>query len=384
MNSTQTLISRITALEKENIELKAAVGLNQQQPKGTRVQESQTIFKTIFESSRLGNKIINRDLTIIDANMSLVTLLGYSFKEELIGRRIIDYTPEDRRADWIILQEKLWRNATPSFSLETCLVKNDGTKIWCKVTSILFLDKEETLGYTIIEDVTEQHNLRMQKEQFISVASHELKTPITSLKAITQLINRQLKLGAPVNERLVRLGQDSDRQITRLVHLVDDLLSSTKLEQGQLSLNKSIFVLSDIIDGGSSHIELDDKHHLVFRGEDEMKVFGDEQKIQQVLVNLINNAVKYAPLSPEIIVQVEQIKACIKISVIDQGPGIPQESIPKLFERYYRVNEKSYTPGLGLGLYISAEIIRRHGGEMGVDSILGEGSAFWFTLPDWL
>jgi len=382
MDSTQTLISRIASLEKEIIKLKDAAAQTENEANASPYQENQNIFKTIFESSRLGNKIINRDLTIVGANMALVTLLGYSSKSELIGKRITDYTPEDRRADWKILQEKLWRNITPSFSLETCLVKNDGTIIWCQVTSILFSANQETLGYTIIEDVTEQHNLRIQREQFISVASHELKTPITSLKAITQLMNRQLNVGAPISERLVKFGLDSDRQITRLVHLVDDLLSSTKLEQGDLSLNKSFFVLSDIINGGSSHLQPNEKNHLVFRGDQQLMVFGDGYKIEQVLVNLINNAVKYAPLSQEIIVHVEQIKDSVKISVIDQGPGVPQESIPKLFDRYYRVEENSYTPGLGLGLYISAEIIRRHGGQIGIDNNPGKGSTFWFTLPD--
>jgi PAS domain S-box-containing protein len=381
MESNQILLARLASLEKENIEIRASAS-RMEEVKAAGYQENQTIFKTIFESSRLGNKIINSNLTIIKANMALVELLGYSDKNELIGKKIIDYTPEDRRTDWKVLQTKLWRHATPSFSLETCLIKKDGTIIWCQVTSILFSDEGETLGYTIIEDVTERHRLRMQREEFISVASHELKTPITNLKAITQLMNRQLRVGAQITERVFKLGRDSDRQITKLIRLVDDLLSTSSLEQGQLPLNKSVFVLSDIIDSCCSHIQLDDKHHLVLRGDQEIKIFSDEHKIEQVLVNLINNAVKYAPLSKEIVVDVKKIKGFVKISVIDRGAGIPQESIPKLFDRYYRVEQNSFTPGLGLGLFISAEIIRRHGGQIGVESILGKGSNFWFTLPD--
>ena len=382
MESAQTLVTRIAALEQENIELRAAAADTEREAKAAAYQESRTIFETIFESSRLGNKIINSDLTIIEANMAMITLLGYAAKSDLIGKKITDYAPENRREDWVVLQEKLWRNRTPYFSLETCLTKADGTIVWCHVTSILFSDHGETLGYTIIEDVTEQHNLRIQKEQFISVASHELKTPITSVKAISQLLSRQLTVGTPVSEVLYKLLQDSDRQVTKLVRLVDDLLSTTKLEQGQLSLNKSVFVLSDITDAIFNHLQIDDKHRLVFRGEQNIALFGDVHKIEQVLVNLVNNAVKYAPLSQEIVIQVEQVEGFAKISVIDGGPGIPSESVPKLFDRYYRLEQNRYTAGLGLGLYISAEIIARHGGDISVESIPGRGSNFWFTLPD--
>jgi PAS domain S-box-containing protein len=382
MDSNQNLLSRISQLEKENSELKVARAGMKAEVEALTFEDDQTIFKTIFESSRLGNKVINSDLMIIEVNMAMVTLLGYSEKTELIGKKIIDYTPDDRKADWMVLQEKLWHNATPSFSLETCLIKKDGTIIWCQVTSILFLAKEQRLGYTIIEDITEQRNLRIQKSQFISVASHELKTPITSLKAITQLMNKQLTAGGEINERVLKLTRDSDRHVTRLVHLVDALLSTTRLEQGQLSLNKSTFVLSNLLDGCCSHIQMEGKYRVVFQGDPTMEVFGDEHKIEQVLVNLINNAVKYARQSHEIVVCVERITNFAKISVVDQGPGIPEESISKVFERYYRVEQETHTAGLGLGLYISAEIIQRHGGTMGVDSVFGEGSTFWFTLPD--
>jgi PAS domain S-box-containing protein len=382
MEIPKTLLDRISALEAENTQLKATAAIKAEEAKVLAYQESQTIFKTIFEESRLGNKIINSDLTILEANAALVSLLGFTTKEEIVGTRILEYAPEFRRKDWTILQEKLWQHATPSFSLETCLLKRDGNIVWCQVTSILFQDRGETLGYTIIEDITEQHNLRLQKEQFISVASHELKTPITSLKAIAQLINKFLKADGITNERLLKLGKDADRQISRLIHLVNDLLSSTKLDQGQLSLNRTFFTLSDVIDGCCSHVQLENQYRLVFSGNHEVEVYADEHKIDQVIINLVNNAVKYAPASKDILVQVESIPGFTKVSVIDKGNGIPAESLPKLFTRYYRVEQNTFTPGLGLGLYISSEIIKRHGGEMGVESEIGKGTTFWFTLPD--
>ncbi len=346
-------------------------------------KESHDRFSKVFELSRLGKKIINNDLEILQVNQSLVTLLGYDRKEEIIGTKIFDYAPEDRREDWRFLQEKLWAKLTPSFSIETCLIKKDGSLIWCQVTSILIPEKGRSLGYTIIEDVTEQHKLRLEREGFISVASHEFKTPITSLKATVQLINRKLNGKVDKIPEVIKLGISAERHVTKLMHLVQDLLSTTKIEQGQLALNKTLFTLSDVIDGCCGHIDLGGDYKIVFQGDHSTKVFADQYKIDQVLVNLVNNAVKYAPESKDIIISVEHVEGQTKVSVIDKGPGIDAEDQVRLFERFNRGKKpKNDNSGLGLGLYISSEIIHRHSGKMGVESIIGKGATFWFTLPD--
>jgi PAS domain S-box-containing protein len=123
-------------------------------------KESRGRFKTVFESSNLGNKIISSDLKILQVNPALVTLLGYDSKEDIIGTRILDYSPRDHQHHWQTLQEHLWTHASSSFSLETTLIKKDGSVIWCQVNSILFQDKGETLGYTTIQDITTHYRLR--------------------------------------------------------------------------------------------------------------------------------------------------------------------------------------------------------------------------------
>jgi signal transduction histidine kinase len=111
-------------------------------------------------------------------------------------------------------------------------------------------------------------------------------------------------------------------------------------------------------------------------------VYADRHKIDQVIVNFVNNALKYAPASEEIAIKVEEVIDTVKISVTDKGAGIPTDDIPHLFDRYYQIKKgNNQAPGLGLGLYISEQIIKGHGGDIGVDSVLGEGSTFWFTLP---
>ena len=366
----------IESLRKKNAEL----DLENQKIKATDHQER---YRNIFEYSRLAGKVISPDLKILEVNSSLVNLLGYTSKADIIGTRILDYSPPSHHKHWKLLQEHLWERATPFFSLETSLIKKDGSLIWCQVTSILFPDKDGPSGYTFIDDITEQRLLRLHKEEFISVVSHELKTPITSLKANLQLMDRILTGDKLDTTHLVKMTKNAEKHVIKLNYLVDDLLSSTKIEQGQLSLNKTTFILAELVEDCCTHIRLEGKYHINYRGNTSFKIFGDRHKLDQVLVNLVNNAVKYAPESLEIIVDAEHKNGSTKISVSDSGKGIAPENLTNLFDRYFRVaKNNNHTSGLGLGLYISAEIIRLHGGNMGVESELGQGTTFWFTIPD--
>ncbi|MDN3551243.1 PAS domain-containing sensor histidine kinase [Mucilaginibacter aquaedulcis] len=378
----------INSLKKQNAELTAEnerlSELAIQTAEVNRAyQESQSRFQAIFEASRMGNKIIASDLKILQVNAALVKLLGYTAKDDIIGKLILDYSPPEEHQAWRHLQQQLWKLTAPSFSLETCLIRKDCTIVWCQVTSILFNDNNQTLGYTIIEDITGQYNLRKQKEEFISVASHELKTPVTSLKATLQLLNRMLDKEQIGSEGLRRLAGGAEKNTGKLDYLITDLLNTTRIEQGQLALNQTTFPVSEIMDSCCNHIELEGKYLLTFQGDHSIVMFADQQKVEQVLMNLVNNAMKYAPESLVITMRVERLLSGVKITVIDEGAGISQRHLSRLFERYYRVEENTHQgSGLGLGLYISAEIIRRHGGDIGVESKPGEGSAFWFTLPD--
>jgi len=142
------------------------------------------------------------------------------------------------------------------------------------------------------------------------------------------------------------------------------------------------FNIGELVRDCCQHVRTAGTFDIVLEGDYDTIVEADEQQIDQVLVNFINNAMKYAPDSLEIKVVCERSAAALKVSVVDSGPGIPEKQIPHLFDRYYRADYSGFRfSGLGLGLYICAEIIKKHGGTIGVDSELGTGSAFWFTLP---
>lgn len=223
--------------------------------------------------------------------------------------------------------------------------------------------------------------LQQQKDDFIGIASHELKTPLTALKSSMQFLNRLLKenSGSAVIPSLIDL---SNSNISKLTHLLEELLNDTRISEGQLQINKSRFILSDLINECCAHVRAAGKYRILVSGDLQLEVFADRHRLEQVIVNLVNNAIKYASLSPEIKIEIEETGQQARISVKDQGPGVAPEKLPHLFKRYYRVDTSGIQySGLGLGLFISSEIIQRHQGEMGVSSILGEGSTFWFTIP---
>lgn len=231
-----------------------------------------------------------------------------------------------------------------------------------------------------LKDITKEKLQERQKEDFISIASHELKTPITSLKASLQLINKLIH--NPGDKKLMDLMSRANKSMNKVSLLIEDLLSATSMQEGQMQLNILSFSISKIIDECCDHVRSGGIHSIKISGDENLRVQADPDRIEQVVENFINNAVKYAPESKEIRVNIEKLNGMAKVSVSDTGPGIPTEKLPHLFDRFYRVESSgSRYSGLGLGLYISAEIIKKHGGKIGATSEEGKGSTFWFTLP---
>ncbi|MES2827974.1 MAG: ATP-binding protein [Bacteroidota bacterium] len=265
---------------------------------------------------------------------------------------------------------------------EARLIHPDDSLHWMRVqANVYFNEKGEPVRLLgTLLDITEFKRLQQQKDDFISIASHELKTPITSLKASLQLLERMKD--KPSATLLPRLIDQSGRSMEKISSLVEDLLNVSRMNEGQIKLTKSVFKVADLINDCCNHVRIEGKHELIFEGDPELSVLADEHRIDQVVVNLVNNVVKYAPDSKPIWLIVSKEDGMAKISVKDMGPGIAPQKIPHLFDRYYRVDDEgNQVSGLGLGLYISADIVARHGGKIGVTSELGKGSTFWFTLP---
>jgi PAS domain S-box-containing protein len=270
-----------------------------------------------------------------------------------------------------------------SFDIEYIIHPLDNSNPrWIKSTGKVYYDDDnnpEIISGTMI-DITESKIYDQQKDDFISIASHELKTPVTALKASLQLLGRMK--GDAVPEMYAKLIEQSNRSMDKISTLIEDLLNLSRMNEGQLNLKKTTFNVADMLNQCCGHVRALGKHQLIVTGDERLNILADEHRIDQVIVNMVNNAVKYAPNSTQIVLDIKKQGNRAKISVIDTGPGIPEDKRKHLFERYYRTDASGYqNSGLGLGLYISAEIIRKHGGEIGVNSELGKGSTFWFTLP---
>lgn len=233
----------------------------------------------------------------------------------------------------------------------------------------------------LLEEIEYRKEAERKKDEFISIASHELKTPMTSVKGYLQLLERSVdKKDYDVTKTRLAKVQN---QVEKLHTLISDLLDISKIESGKLKFNKKPFAFNEMVDQvlevmqqSNPQIKLIKK--VTYAGS----VFGDELRIEQVVVNFISNAVKYAPDTQEIHINTEIRGNQLYFSVKDFGIGMSEEHQQKIFDKFYRVEETSERfQGFGIGLYICHEIIQRHKGTIGVSSIPGEGSEFYFYIP---
>ncbi|HEY8689453.1 MAG TPA: ATP-binding protein [Chitinophagaceae bacterium] len=220
------------------------------------------------------------------------------------------------------------------------------------------------------------------EEEFISIASHELKTPVTSINAFLQVLlemHPELK-----DDRTNYILTRSKAQIDRLIVLIRELLDVTKIKAGKLDLNFEEVCLSNILDDVIyEHSSTIVSHTIIKTGESTGKVKGDKSRIEQVISNLLTNAEKYSNNADKIMVTINENKKNIQVDIQDFGKGIAKENMSKVFDRFFRAHGKDggMLSSLGLGLYISADIIKRHNGKIWVDSEVGKGSTFHFSLP---
>lgn len=339
---------------------------------------------------RLNMAIQNSDVGVFDTDIisgksirSLrhAQIFGYDdFSEEWTIDRFMEHVhPDDRE---FVKQEYYKSLEKGNVDLTFRIKRKDGAIRWINVVGKHSYDHNHKpvrcVGTTT--DVTDKKELEKQKDQFISMVSHELKTPLTSIKAYAQLIGFSLKDEESKKNRGFLLRMQA--QINRLEALIMDLLDISRMDTGKLLLHRSQFDLNFMLAELISDLQLVNlSHKLIVTQNDPASVFADRDKLVQVITNLVNNAVKYSPNADKVYISLSCNNDKVLFKIQDFGIGISEEKHNLVFERFHQISDVKQFSGLGLGLYISREIIHAEGGEIWLESIAGGGCTFYFTLP---
>jgi PAS domain S-box-containing protein len=343
-------------------------------------------FYRMLVQSLIGYAIFTTDKegNISSWNDGAAKLLGYS-ENEIIGKNASTLYRLGEMGK-TQLQKDLEKAAKKGkVVVERYHVQKNGFPLWASgVIFSLGDEKDVARGFTfIVRDLTEKMEFEKRKDAFISTATHELKTPVTSMKLYAQIVEREvMKSGIKTN---IQSFHKLNQQLDKLITLMDYLLDVDKVQTGKLQLVKKSFDINILVDETIATIHSVSKNHtLVQEGKIQGKVCGDRERIAQVLANLITNAVKYSPGSNKtIIIGLKEDGRSIVISVKDFGLGISELEQPALFGRFYRASGaiENKIEGIGLGLYVAQQIIVAHNGKMWLESKKDEGSTFYFSIP---
>lgn len=310
------------------------------------------------------NDVICDDLNITEANM--------------FSERWYEYVhPDDRLAC-----RKKWQHALDTgddYMVEVRLKMQDNQYKWHLGRAIpLIEDGQVKLWVGTNTNIDFQKDNEQKKDEFLSIASHELKTPLTSIKAFNQLMKRTNDL-----KKVGTFVKKSEQNIHRLERLIADLLDVTKINAGKMIYNMQEFNFREMLLESIENVQhTSSSHQLILEHADEVIYTGDRFRIEQVINNFLTNAIKYSPKADKVIVRCIVELNNIVLSVEDFGIGIASHDLNRLFERYYRGDNTAMRfEGLGLGLFISSEILKRHEGSFWIESELEKGSTFYFRLP---
>ncbi len=359
----------------------------------TNPEETQSLLAAIVDSS--DDAIVSKDLDgiITSWNKGAERIFGYT-AAETTGKHISIIIPVSKLDEEAFIMQTIRRGERVNH-IETIRKRKDGKEIDISLTISPIKNKNGRItgASKIGRDISERVEMEKQKkliieklqelnhykDEFMAMASHELKTPLTVVKANLQVLELVLK----TPEQFDFLNKASS-QLSKLSNLITDLFDVAKIQVGKLELNISNFNLLELTKEVAENIQhVSQQHKIIINTTDSnIMVAADKERIEQVIVNMLTNAIKYSPHAKEVMVEVgiKNMKAVLQVK--DRGIGINQENLDKLFNRFFRVRGLASTfSGSGMGLYISHEIIKRHRGAMWVESEPGVGSVFYFSLP---
>ena len=346
------------------------------------IQAEEQRFRMVWESASDAMVLSDPDGKVLAANPAYFALYGYK-AEDVVDKNYAIIFPEEQR-EWAQAQYKtVFEGERENIPVESTIQRADGTiRTVESAYDFLVQHGRRIAMISIIRDVTERKQLESHRDDFISMASHELKTPLTSLKGFNQLMRRRVEKQERTD--LLPYLSSMETQIDRLTQLVSELLDVSKSHAGKLEYNEEVIDIDALIQELVEELQpVSSSHTIVISGITQKKVVGDKHRLEQVFTNLITNAIKYSPDATKVDVQLASQENSVLIQVRDYGIGIPQQHQERIFERFYRINgdKNQHFSGMGMGLYISHEIVQRHQGNIWVESVQGEGSTFFVSLP---
>lgn len=346
------------------------------------VVEEKEELEQIIESVYSGLLMVNNQGKIMQMNTTARKMLSVD-TTDVVGKQYYDIIENSAIKDIIVRSITDHEEVTEEVDM---MLYNEEERTYQTQTALVKDNDGEAIGtVAIFNDITEIRNIERMKTAFVSTVSHELRTPLTSIKGFisTLLADTEGYYDADTQREFYQI---IDTECDRLTRLISDLLNVSRIEAGRaLDLNLREVTLPPLIDKVMSvQKSYTNIHTLITDVEDDLPIItADEDKVDQILTNLVSNAIKYSPNGGNVTLTCKKKDDGVIFSVADQGMGISEEHLPKVFERFHRVDNRDTRKvgGTGIGLYLVKHLVEAHGGTIWVESVVGKGSSFIFTLP---
>jgi len=346
------------------------------------IKRAEENLRMAIEAAGLGTFYINAADRIFVASPKLKQFFGYHGHEEVSYETAINQIHPDYRQQVIDLVESAFSKGT-RFDLEYPIIGYyDGKIRWVRGIGEMQHSDGKDYFTGVLHEITEKKQDEIRKNDFIGMVSHELKTPLTSMKGYIQILT--IRLRKQEDDFILSALEKANTQIGKMTSMINGFLNVSRLESGKIHIDLQHFDLAGLVQEAEEEARTTlTSHTITFEPVERTPVYADRDKIGQVIHNLISNAVKYSPQASSINVACILENGTAIVSVSDRGMGIKADDLERIFDRYYRVEgSHMYTiSGFGVGLYLCAEIIKRHQGKIWAESEFGKGTTFFFKLP---
>ncbi|MEO3407518.1 ATP-binding protein [Mucilaginibacter sp. CAU 1740] len=346
-----------------------------------QIREQQHIA---ISQAKLGTFRIDGENKIMTSSERLKEIFGYRPDEEMSYEAAVAQISPEHRDRIVQAVKDVFEKGADYDEEYTIISHHDGKKRWVKATGKLYTSEGSPMGHFsgTLFDITEQKEDELRKNDFIAMVSHELKTPLTSLSGFIQMLDLKARKGDQSPSGTII--EKAMNQVRKMTTMINGFLNVSRLESGKIHIDSVRFDMKDLVrEIEEETVAANSSHHIIFHPVQTTWVNGDRDKIGQVITNFLSNALKYSPAGTTVQVACVYKEGNSQVSVSDEGQGIAPNDAEKIFDRYYRVENRSMREiaGFGIGLYLCAEIVRRHHGRIWVASELQKGSTFYFAIP---